>query len=506
MTKSIHTTIAKNTLSLYFRMFVVLIISLYTSRIVLKALGITDYGLYNVVAGVIVMFSFINNSLGSSTSRFISYELGKKKYRHVDHIFSSAFFIHGSFAFIVVIAAEFIGVWFVNHVLNIPPERLFACNIVFQLVILSAVSTIILVPYKALIIANERMGIYAFIGIIDATIKLIIAFVVLRYSGDRLILYSVLHVITTFLLVVAYIAYCRHHFTDSCKLTKNVSWDNVKSQLGFTAWSFWGSTAMMLRNHGVNMLYNIFFGPVVNAANAIANQISAAVSNFTSNFTTAMTPQITKNYAGGKLDEMRIILLRGGKFSFFLLLIVCIPVLFETRYLLQLWLTEVPDYTVDLSRLMIMLSLVEVFNPTIASAVKATGRIKWYQIIISLVLLFVVPVSYLMFYLGYKPETAVVVSIILTSIGNIIRLYFLKILLGISPSEYIREVVLRCLLVGIASFVFPVIIANCMQDGLGRLLTICIISTITTALLVLIFGLTSQERSFFMNAVLKYIK
>ena len=322
MSSSKNNLIAKNTMMLYIRLSIVMIVYLYTSRIVLKALGIEDYGIYNVVAGVITLFSFFNGALSSATSRFITYELGRENRIGLEKNFRTAFTIHLILAGIILILAETIGLWFVNNKLIIPVERLFAANIIYQFSVLSCVVTIMQVPLNAEIIAHEKMTIYAYMGILDASSKLLIAFFINTCNSDKLIAYGFLLFVTTILLFLVYHIYCKRKFGE---YNPSLFYDKstFKGMLSYSGWSLWGSMAYVLKDQGVNMALNIFFGPVVNAARGITYQVNTALNSFTQNFTIAMNPQIVKSYACNDYNRMFLLFFTGAKFSFFLLLLFC---------------------------------------------------------------------------------------------------------------------------------------------------------------------------------------
>ncbi len=469
-------------------------VALFTSRIVLQALGAEDYGLNNVVAGVIVVFSTINNSMATSTSRFLTFELGKGSTESIANVFSNAFNIHLFIAAAVFVLGEIFGIYIVNNVLSIPPERLFACNVLYQFVVLTAILTIAQVPFNALIISYEEMNVYAYIGIFDALAKLLIAYLLTVTAYDRLITYGLLNLVLSVVVFGVYFSYCKRKFGDVCRLFQRSDKQLVKEISGFSVWNLLGSYAVMLRKTGVNILINVFFGSLVNAANGIAYQVNAAITNFTNNFTTALNPQIVKTYAEGNREENKKLIFRGGRFSFFLLMILCYPVLFETDTLLTLWLDEYPDYTVILVRLVLILSLVEVFNPSIGCAIQATGKIRTYQLVVSGLSLLNFPLTYVLFRLGYPPYAALSVSIVISAIAVLSRLYFIKVQLGIAPCEYLRSVLGQCMLVGLLCLVAPLLVTANMSEGIGRLLVLVAAVVVTSVPIIYFVGMSRSER------------
>lgn len=494
--------IAKNTLFLYCRMLFIMFVTLFTSRILLKSLGVVDYGLNNVVGGLIVIFSYINASMSSATSRFITYELGKGKDSNLGRIFSGSLSIHLSLAIFVLVLGEVVGVLLVNNVLNIPQNRILACNILYQTVVISAFFTITQVPFNSTIIAYERMSVYAYIGIYDAITKLLIAYVVMKTRYDKLIVLAVLQLFASTSIWAFYVYYTWYHFRRIVSFRVLFDRELVLSMGAFTFWSLIGSTANMLKNQGVNVLINLFFGSIVNAANAIAYQVNHAVFNFSSNFMMAMNPQIVKSYAGKNFEQFKKLVFRGGKFSFFLLTLLCYPLLFETKSVLALWLGTYPSYTVLMTQLVLVLTMVESFTYSIGYAVQATGRIRNYQLVISGVTLMNFPISLLLFYLDFPPYTALAVSIIISSITLMMRMYFIDVLLNISPTEYSMYVFKPTFLVLLLTMPIPIIIVNIVEEGIFRFVILTLSVILFNSLIIFAIGMNTEER----NSVLRFVR
>ena len=488
---------------LYCRMLLIMLVSLYTGRVTLKALGITDYGLYNVIAGSIVVFSFINNSLATATTRFISFQLGGKDITNIKNVFSTSIHIHLFISFVVLILSELVGIWGVNNLLNIPADRLFACNIVFQIVVFSAITSILQSPFGALIISNERMNIYAYMGIVDAFCKLAIAVFITITTYDKLIVFSILQFIAAAGMFLFYYCYCKRKFSSIFCISRKSDYGLIKEMLTFSSWSLLGSTAIMLKNQGVNILINIFFGPAINAANGIAHQVNSAVFQFCSNFTTAINPQIIKGYAANDKKRMLNLVIKGGKFSFFLLMFLSIPIILETNYLLTLWLGEFPDYTITFTRLVLFLTLVECFNYSIGCAIQATGVIRTYQIVISGINLFVFPLSYILYKMEAPPQTALVVSISISFFLLFVRLYFIRHLLGFSPLIFCKEVYGKSFLVLAVCLPVPYLVSTNLDESLFRLFITTATVFIVTLLVISQIGLSIDERRFVVNTIRK---
>lgn len=499
--------VAKNTLFLYMRMLLQLFVSLLTARVMLEALGVEDYGLNNVIAGIVTFFTFLNNSLTSASSRYLTFELGRGDLSSLRIVFRNSFSIHLILAVIVVILGESIGVYMINHILHIPENRLFACHIAYQFVIIGAFISLIQTPFSAIVVSYEKMGLYAYLGIFDVVSKLLICYIVKWVSFDKLITLSILQGLVTFLVFIIYYVYCKRKFGEACCVKVKMEKKLTQSMLKFTIWSLIGSVANILKNQGVNVLINIFFGAAVNAANAIAYRINAAIMGFTGNFTTALNPQITKNYAAKKYGEMNDLIFMGGKYSFFLLMLLGFPIMFEIDFILKLWLgnNNVPEYTSIMTILVIILSMVETFTYTIGCAVQATGNIKYYQLIISGITLMNFPIAYVFYKLGCPPYTALAVSIGISAITLVSRLYFMKKLLYMQPMEYVKKVFGHTFPIALISSTVPILICLNMSDGIVRFFIVVFMSTIMNVVCIWFLGMNVKERTFAKGVVMNYI-
>ena len=487
--------IAKNTIILYCRMAIVMLVSLYTSRIVLHNLGHIDYGLNNVITSIIVVFSYVSNSMAISTARFFNFELGKGDKGNMKIIFSNAFLIHICLGIITIIIGDIGGLYAINNLLSIPPDRIFACKVLYQFVIFSTFLAIIQVPFTSMIVSHEKMGAYAYVGIIETFAKLMIALSLIIYPYDKLIFFGIMSFGISLFLFLFYFFYCRFNFGQEIKFSINYDKQILKKMTGFTSWIFLGTTSNMLRNTGVNILINIFFGPIVNAANAIAYSVMGAVSNFSFNFTMALKPQIIKTYTAGEQNKCKELIFRGGKFSLFLLLIICYPLLFETNYVLQIWLGQYPSYAPILTRLVLIVILVEVFNNTIDCGIQATGNIKWYQICSSLIMIMNFPLTFLFFFLKCPPYSALIVYISVSIITIYAKVLFMEHLLKISSKEYLWNVLFKCTLVSFACIIIPSIIVQLLDDGFIRFICIITIGTFSSIFIIYMLGLSKEERN-----------
>lgn len=415
--------IAKNTLLLYGRMALMMLVALYTSRVILQALGVMDYGIYNVVGGVVAMVGFLNGSLGGATSRFITFELGLGEKGDTRHIFRCAVSVHYLLAVFVFLIAETVGLWFVWKELVIPASRLTAALWVYQCSVLTVVVTIISSPYNALIIAHERMSAFAYISILEAILKLGIVFLLMAVNTDRLILYATLLLVIQVGIRFVYSSYCSRHFSES---SARWLWDKQKSKeiFAYAGWTLNGNLAVMGYTQGLNILLNLFFGPAVNAARGISVQIQSAVSQFCANFFTALQPQVTKSYAQGDFYYMHRLIVYGSKYGFFLILLVAVPILVNTEYILHLWLGQVPAHTVAFTRLMLIASMnYALSNPTIMG-IHATGDLKKFQLIEGSLLLTVVPIAYVFLKWGHvHPKTVFVIYLLIETFTQFIRVW-----------------------------------------------------------------------------------
>lgn len=446
--------IVKNTLILYVRMLFTMVLTLYISRIILNSLGVEDFGIYNVVGGVVAMFSFLNSAMAVSTQRFLSFELGCQNWSQLKKVFSIAVIIHLLLGILIVILAETVGVWFLNNKMNIPAERIYAANVVFQCSVFSFFFLIVRIPYHAGIIAFEKMGGYAYISILEVTLKLGIALLLICFGSDKLILYAVLSLCIVIIITCIYRIYCNRHFSE---LRFNFVWDKhlFKTMTSYAGWSLFGSGATVVYEQGINILLNIFFNPIVNAARAIAFQVNTAILSFTSNFQIAVNPQIVKSYATGDRQYMMSLIFQSSRYSFFLLYLIALPVLLETDVLLKLWLKIVPEYTSIFCKLIIIDALIGCVSYPLMVASQATGKIRLYQFVVGSILLLNLPCTYTLLKLGFSPEYSMYVSIFLSIIALGARLIMLRSLIELDIKQYIKDVVIKSLVVGGVAFVIP---------------------------------------------------
>lgn len=493
-----NTRIAKNTLLLYARMLFLMIISLYTSRVILKALGVEDYGIYNVVGGLVAMFSMISASLSSAISRFITYEIGAGNHERLKDVFSSSVTIQLIIAMIFIVVAETIGLWFLNSKLVIPNDRIVAANWCYQLSIFTFSLNLVSVPYNATIIAYERMSVFAYISIFEGIGKLAVAFLILYNPFDKLIYYALLVSVVSSIVVLIYRAYCKSHF-EECSFSFKYDHGLLKKMFGFAGWNMIGTASAVLRDQGSNILINLFFGPAVNGARAIAQQVNTAVNSFVQNYMIAMNPQITKSYASGDKEYMLRLVLMGSRFSFYILLFLGLPILLNTDYILDIWLDMVPDHAVLFVQLTIILAMCDCLSHTLVTAILAEGRIKNYMIVVGGLQLLNLPIAYIALYLGAIPESVIIVAIIISQICLLARLLFLREIVGLSIREFVKSVYLNVLIVSVLSLIIPMYLAFSLQVGWLSFITVSVTTVLTTGLVVFFVGLRKEERTFFLS-------
>ncbi len=416
-----------------------MLVTLYTSRVMLQVLGVEDYGIYNVVGGVITMFTFINSAMVSATQRYLTFALGQNDEDRLRTVFSTAVQIHAGIALCIVILGETIGLWFLNEKMVIPEERMAAAQWVYQFSIVACVVNIMSAPYNADIVAHEKMSAFAYISILEVTLKLMIVFLLMVSPIDRLIMYALLLMIVQIAVRLIYSQYCKRHFTESV-YRHVVDWKLLKEMTSFAGWSFFGSFAVLCCNQGVNIVLNMFFGPIVNAARGIAMSVQAAVGSFSSNFQMAMNPQIIKTYAVGEIDEHRKLVTLACKFSALLLMVISLPILLNTQMVLHLWLGEVPKYTVTFVQIMLLIAVWDSATYPLAISVQATGRIRRYQLVISCVIFLILPVSYAIVSIFRVPEYALFVHFFFAVMAQFVRLLFLRKLISLNVLSFLRQV------------------------------------------------------------------
>lgn len=487
--------IAKNTILLYIRMIFTMAVSLYTSRVVLNTLGIENFGIYNVVGGIVTLFAFLNGAMASGTQRFLSYELGKKNYIQLGKIFSLTLSIHVLIAFVIFILAETAGLWLLYNKMIIPENRMDAAIWVYQFSILSFMISVIQVPYNASIIAHEKMSVYAYISIVDVILKLLVVFLLTWISVDKLKLYAGLIFGVSFFTAMIYQIYCRKQFLE-CKYY--FVWDKslFKTLFSYAGWNMFGNVASVAFGQGVNIVLNIFYGPVVNASRGIAFQVNGAITSFVYNFQVAVNPQIIKSYAADDRGYMMSLIFKSSKYSFFLLILLSLPFLMEMEFILRIWLKIVPEYSVSFCRLIIVNALIDTLSGPLMVAAQATGRIKIYQMTVGILLLLNLPLSYLFLKLGYVPDVTICISIVISLLALASRLIILHELIGLSISDFFKNVIIRILSVCICVLPPLLWLVSRINGSISSFILISLCSVSLTFLFIYIIGMDFSEKVF----------
>lgn len=486
--------IAKNTVFLYLRMLLLMAVSFYTTRVVLNALGDVDYGVYNVVGGIVGFISFINGSMSLASNRFLAYAIGKNDSALLSRTFSMAVMLHGLIGITIVIIAETAGIWYFYNYLNIPEETYYAAMWVYQLSIVGMFLSIMIVPLTSLVIAHERMSAFAAVSLVEGGLKLVVAFLLTAMMANRLILYGWLMLCVTLITGIAWLVYCIVKFPG---VHLQFIWYRklFKEMYSFVGWQFLGSFSWVLRNQGVNLVLNYFFGPVLNAARTISVQVNSGVTGLVQNFQVAVNPQLVKNYAQGDLTGMHTLLVSSSKYSFYLLYVVALPVMMQTEPLLELWLKAIPDYTVVFVRLAILSVLVDALSGTMMHAALASGKIKTYQPVITGILISDIFFVYGAYKLGFPPQSMFVVEIILYVVVFVAKLLLLHKMINLSIRQYLVKTTLpvltTCLVsVPIAAFVCKFIPSDSVGNLFLNLVVVFVISSIT----VVMVGMSMNER------------
>lgn len=498
--------IAKNTMFLYIRMFLIMGITLYTSRIVLRELGVSDYGIYNLVGGFVAMLGFFNAAMSSATQRYLSFDIGRGDLDRLKKTFSATLTIHILIAIVGFLLAETLGLWYINTKMVFPSERVYAVNVVYQFSILTFLLSIIQVPYNALIIARERMNMYAYVSILEAILKLLIVFFLVYFGSDKLITYSILTFVVAFAIRITYQIYCRREFTES-KYKFQYDKQYYKELIGYSGWNLFGNIASVAKGQGVNIVLNIFFGTIVNAAYGITNQVFSAVNMFVSNFQLALNPQIIKNYSQGNFKQSHYLISQGAKFSFFLMLIIVTPILLNTDYILNFWLKTPPEHTTIFVQLCLINILIDCLSGSLMTGAQATGKIKWYQIIVGTLVFLNLPISYFVLKLGAKPYSVYYVSIFISIISLQFRLYFLKKTMNFDVKTYYWTVLLKVIVLSCLALIMVYCIKTYFRYEVSFLVFIVESSSIVLLLifLIILLGTTKKERDPIIQLVRKKI-
>lgn len=494
--------IAGNTLLLYLRMGLIMIISLYTSRVVLDVLGETDFGLYNVIGGIVVTFAFLNSVMNAACNRYYSIELGKKDYAALHKVFGVNIIIFAAIALMILLLSETVGLWILERKMNIPADRMNAARWVYQLSIFSFLASVLAIPFKSLITSKEKMKVYAYCSIVEAVLKLGAVFLLAVAPFDRLIFYAVLMLIVSVGTNAFYPIYCRH-FYEECR--GRIEWDGQLGReiVGFNGWGVIGSMASIGRNQGINILLNMFYGPAVNAARGVANIVYFNIYQFVQNYVFAVNPQVVKAYAAGERDDMMKLVFQTSKFAYFLLFVIVLPLMLEVGQVLDLWLVEVPAHAAAFTIYLLAAALIDSMHHPLYYAVQASGRVKWYNIIVGSSQLMLVVVSYIILKLcKVQPELIFQLTVVFSLLAQILRIIITGRCVSMNIGSYLKRVVLPVILVTAVSPALPWLVVRSMPATFGRLCLTVGVSILTVGLAVLLIGLDREER----HGLIQFVK
>ena len=505
--RSNNKRVFKNTIILYFRMFLIMGVTLYTSRVILSALGVEDFGIYNVVGGVVSILGLVKGVMAGASSRFLNIALGKEDAELAKKTFNISLCIYYALAAVFLVLAETIGLWFLNNELVIAESRMFAANCVYQFTIVSAINHLIASPYNAAIIAHEKMNIFAYIGILEVVLKLLIVFGLFVSPFDHLIVYGLLLMLCDLLITMIYRVYCKRHYAE-CKFRIYKDKAMYKEILSYSGWNLFGSIAALVKGQGLNILLNMFFNPAVNASRALSYQVNNAVNQFVHNFYTAVRPQITKYYAKNEFDNMFDLVCRSAKLSCFLFIFLTLPIMIETPFIIKLWLGQLPENVIEFIRWILLISALESIQQPLKTTAQATGQVKVYELTIGIITILNIPISYSLLKWTLCPPLIVFqVSLCLASLCFISRLILLKKMVGFPIARYVNYVIVRGLIVVLVAALVPGylhFVLNCDGNYFYSILTI-VLSLICTVLSVGIIGLSKNEKKYLFETLKKKV-
>jgi len=493
-----NTRIAKNTVYMYLRMLLIMVVSLFTSRVVLQTLGEADFGTYNIVGGVVVLFTFINSAMATGTQRHLSYELGKSG-GDVKTIFSACLRIHIYLALIILVLAETVGLWFLNAKMNFPEGRMAVVNWIYQFSIISCIIGIIRVPYNAAIIAFERMSFYAYSSIAEVVAKLVIVYLLVIIPFDKLIVYALLILGVTILMQGWYMLYCRRLPGIRYVIVRDKGL--YKKLLSFSGWAMFGSIANMGYQQGVNIIINLFYGVTLNAAVGIANQINGAVNQFATGFQQALNPQLVQSEAANNRERQMDLIFKSSKFSFLIMSCIAFPLILNLKEILELWLGNYPEHTSTICEIIILGALLETLSGPLWVSIFATGKIKVYQIIISSILLLNLPLSYIGGKFGMAPEGMYLIRLGLFVVALITRLVFLNQYIGLDIMRFVRKVIFPTSIISIMLVIVYMIVYHYHFEAVGFLQLVyqTLLALVLVGILAFTIGLTSNEKRAIIN-------
>lgn len=502
--KPANSRIAKNSILMGIRMVIVLLISLYTTRVVLSTLGVIDYGIYNVVCGFVGMFTFLNASMSNATQRFYNFELGRNGIEGASKVYHSSVLIQLTLSIILVLLIEAIGVWYLYNKMVLPNERIAAAFWIMQFSIISFFLTFMKVPFSAAVMAHEKMDFYAVLGIFDTLLKLV-AVVLLPYIAyDRLITYGALYLLVTVVDFVLFVIYSRHNFSEiGSKFTNNK--ELTKDILSFTGWNLFGSFSMMMKEQGLSMIMNLFFGPIVNAARGIANQINSAISGFIFNITTPVKPQVVQSYAVGDIDRTIQLTFSMCKLSCYFYYMMALPVCLEIDFILNMWLGDtIPNHTSSFVIITVATCFTSNLHASISGVVHATGKMKAFQVLTSSIKLFSVILAYLSFLFGSKPEVALIIVMMVDICAHVSGLFVVRKLIEFRILSYIRIVVMPILIVVLLSTLVPALLKQTIPPGIIQFLLVVSVSVLSVSIFTYFLGLDQKEKRMLGNIICNF--
>ena len=493
--------IAKNTLFLYFRMLLIMGVQLYTSRIILNTLGVQDYGINNLVGGLIVFFTFLNGAMSIAIRRFLCIELEKRNIERLKQIFSMSINIYFCLVGILILLAETVGLWFLNTQLNIPPERMTAANYVYQFSILATCIGIINIAYSSAIVSHEKMSFFAYLSILEALLKLAIVYLLVLFPYDKLILLSGLSCVVSFIVFFCHKFYCNRYFTET--LYKPF-WDRLlfRELINFTGWNVLGSVCSLLYIQGINILFNFFYGVILNAAFGITNQVNNVITQFVNNFNVALSPQINKAYIYDDHSNLHNLIIKGAKFSFFLFFVISIPLILNMEFILILWLKNVPDYTVDFCKVLLITSLIVSMQIPFNQAIIASGKVKQLNIISAISTIIWVSFTYILLKINFSPISYYYVGMVLHTLGIIVYIYYLNFIIKLPIQDVLKKLFIPIFAVTCIAIPLPIFITYNTAEWQALFLS-CGCFFIICSVAIPFIGMNKNERMFFFQGIKK---
>ena len=487
------------------RMLLIMGVTLYTSRVVLRVLGVEDFGIYNVVGGVVSIMSFFISSLSNVTQRYMNIGLGKQDLMETGCAFRQSLTLMWLLSVLLLLFGETLGLWFLHAKMVIPESRMIAAFWVYQFSLMAFIINLISIPYNAVIIAHERMSAFAYISILEAVGKLAISMCIVISPIDKLIFYAFLVVILGLIIRITYGVYCKRNFKEA-EYHLIIDKSLLKKMFGFAGWNFLGSSSMILREYGGNIIINLFCGPAVNASRAIATKVNSTVQGFITNFTMAINPQITKSYASGDYDYMLNLIFKGSRFSFYMMLFLSLPIILNADYVLSLWLGIVPEYAITFVCLILVLAMVDILSNSLITTILATGKVRTYQIVVSSIQFLNIPISYVFLWLGYSPASVIIVAIVLSNIALFVRLYMISKYIPIRIIAFIKSVYINVIVVALLSSIFPCLLKLYTNNGFTGFVFTSLCSMCCTIFMVFFVGCTKTERDFLRKKIVVVIK